>query len=415
MASVSDGPDPDGRLTKVRSEFPILSRSVNGQPLVYLDNAATTQKPGVVIERMRHYYEEENSNVHRGVHTLSQAATDAYEETRQKVAAFVGAEHPSEIIFTKGTTEAINLVAWSCARPRLQPGDEIIVTVMEHHSNIVPWQLVCEATGAVLKVAPIDARGFLVFESFTDLFSERTRFVSISHISNALGTINPVKQLIDAARARDIPILIDGAQAVPHLKVDVRALDCDFYAFSGHKMFGPTGIGVLYGRESLLEEMPPWQGGGDMIEHVRFSGTTYAALPHKFEAGTPNIAGVVGLAAAVEYLENLGYGFIYSQEERLMEYALEQLAEIDEIQFIGTAPERAGVVSFLLGSSHPYDVGAILDRLGIAVRTGHHCAEPLMDHLGIPGTVRASLSFYNSTEDVDRLCRGLKQAASMLL
>jgi len=410
-----DAADSSDRISRLRAEFPALSESVNGHSLVYLDNAATSQKPRSVIERLRAYYEHENSNVHRGVHALSQSATEAYESARRTVAGFINAADACEIVFTRGTTEAINLVARSFGQPRLQKGDEILVTLLEHHSNIVPWQLVAEATGAELRVVPIDGRGCLQLDSYTTLLGDRTRIVALSHISNALGTVNPIRRMIAEAHERDIPVLIDGAQAVPHRRVDVQYLDCDFYAFSGHKMFGPTGIGVLYGKEAILDEMPPWQGGGDMIEHVSFAGTTYADLPHKFEAGTPHIAGAIGLGAAIEFLNRLDHEFIESHESFVLSYALERLAELDGMHFIGSAPERTGVISMLLGNAHPYDVGAILDRLGIAVRTGHHCAEPLMDHLGIPGTVRASFAFYNTTEEVDRLCSGLQKAASMLL
>lgn len=406
--------DLDDRLKRVREDFPILQLSVHDQPLAYLDNAASSQKPRAVIERIKRYYEQENSNVHRGVHSLSQMATDAYESARTTLRMFVGAGSEQEIIFTRGATEALNLIAHSYARPRLQPGDEILLSMMEHHSNIVPWQLVAERTGATLKVIPINADGSLQYEAFQRLLNERTRLVTITHISNSLGTINPVREMIRDAHAANVPVVVDGAQAVPHMRVDVTELDCDFYTFSGHKMFGPTGIGVLYGKQALLEEMAPYQSGGDMIESVSFDGTTFNRLPYKFEAGTPHIAGAIGLSAAADYIEGLGYDFIQAHESRLLAYADDRLSQIDGLQFIGRAPERASVISFLLGDVHPYDVATILDRFGIAVRSGHHCTQPLMDHLQIPGTVRASFALYNTLEEVDRLCDALVHAASML-
>ncbi len=405
----------DDRLDRVREDFPILQQSVHDQPLAYLDNAASAQKPRAVIERIERFYEQEYSNVHRGVHALSQTATDAYESARNTVRRFIGAGSEQEIVFTRGTTEALNLIAHSYAGPRLQPGDEILLSMMEHHSNIVPWQLVGERTGAVLKVIPIDADGSLQYGTFQHLLGDRTRLVAIAHMSNSLGTINPVREMIRDAHAANVPVVVDGAQAVPHMRVDVRELDCDFYAFSAHKMFGPTGIGVLYGKQGLLEEMEPYQSGGDMIESVSFECTTFNRLPHKFEAGTPHTAGAIGLSAAVEYIEGVGYDFIQAHESRLLAYADHRLSEIDGLRFIGRAPERAGVISFLLGDAHPYDVATILDRFGIAVRSGHHCTQPLMDHLQIPGTVRASFALYNTLEEVDRLCDALKRAASMLL
>ncbi|GMQ80701.1 MAG: cysteine desulfurase [Rhodothermia bacterium] len=404
----------DRILADIRQDFPILEQTIHGQPLVYLDNAATSQKPGSVIDRIRLYYEEHNSNVHRGVHTLSQRATEMYESVRETVRCFIGAASTSEIVFTRGTTEALNLVAQSYARPRLNSDSEILVTMMEHHSNIVPWQILSEQTGARVIVAPIHEDGSLDLEAFENLLGDRTCIVALTHVSNSLGTINPVEQIIELSHAGGVPVVIDGAQAVPHMPVHVGRLGCDFFAFSGHKMFGPTGIGVLYGKEDLLDAMPPYQGGGDMIESVSFSGTTFNKLPHKFEAGTPNIAGTIGLGAAVDYIQELGYDFIEQHEARLLSAAISKLTEIESIRFIGHAAERASVISFLLGDCHPYDVGSVLDRLGIAVRTGHHCTQPLMDHYQIPGTVRASFAFYNTLEEIDRLFDALKQASSLL-
>ena len=404
----------DSILADVRLDFPILTQTVNGEPLVYVDNAATSQKPRSVIEQVCSYYEEHNSNVHRGVHTLSQRATEMYEAARETVRDFIGATSTSEIIFTRGTTEALNLVAQSYARPRLDGESEILVTMMEHHSNIVPWQILSQQTGARVVVAPIHEDGSLDLDAFEQLLGDKTCIVAVTHISNSLGTINPVEHIIQLSHARDIPVVIDGAQAVPHMPVHVGELDCDFFAFSGHKMFGPTGIGVLYGKETLLDAMPPYQGGGDMIESVSFSGTTFNKLPHKFEAGTPNIAGTIGLGAAVRYIQNVGYDFIQKHEARLLTTAISKLSELESIRFIGQAAERASVISFLLGDSHPYDVASVLDKMGIAVRTGHHCTQPLMDHYQIPGTVRASFAFYNTIEEIDRLCSALKKAASLL-
>ena len=393
-------------IERIRSDFPALQQDVHGRPLVYLDNAATSQKPRAVIDRIRDYYVRENSNVHRGVHTLSQRATEAYEAARARIARYIGAPGTHQVIFTRGTTEAINLVAFSYGRNRLKAGDEVVISTMEHHSNIVPWQLVCEATGAVLRVIPVDDDGALCYDEYQRLLTEKTRLVAVAHVSNALGTINPVRRMIRDAHGLGIPVLLDGAQAMPHMKVNVRDLDCDFYCFSGHKMFGPTGIGVLYGREALLEAMPPYQGGGDMIETVTFERTTYNALPHKFEAGTPHIAGAVGLGEAVAYLEALDFEAAARHEQDVLAYATGRLAELAGMRFIGTAPQKAGVLSFLPGDVHP---GTILDQLGIAVRTGHHCTQPLMKRFGIPGTVRASFAFYNTREEVDRLFDGLRQ------
>jgi cysteine desulfurase/selenocysteine lyase len=384
------------------------------QPLVYLDNAATSQKPDMVIDRIRAYYAEENSNVHRGVHRLSQVATDAYEGAREKIARFIHAAHTHEVIFTRGTTEGINLVAYSLGASLLSAGDEIIVSEMEHHSNIVPWQMLCERVGATLRVIPVSDAGALDYTAYTDMLGEQTGLVAIGHISNALGTINPVQQMIADAHAVGALALIDGAQSTQHTRVDVQALDCDFFCFSGHKMFGPTGIGVLYGKEALLNAMPPFQGGGDMIDRVSFEGTTYDALPHKFEAGTPHIEGAIGLGAAVDFLEGLDMDAVQAHETDLLTYATEQLQTIDGLRIIGTAQEKASVISFLMGDAHPYDVGTLLDQMGIAVRTGHHCTEPLMDRYGIPGTVRASFALYNTRDDVDRLVQALQRIQPLL-
>jgi cysteine desulfurase/selenocysteine lyase len=398
----------------VRADFPLLSEEVNGRPLVYLDNAATSQKPAVVIERMRRYYEAENANVHRGVHTLSQTATDAYEGVRGIVARYLGVPDPAEIVFTRGTTESINLVAQSFARDVLQPGDEIVVTGMEHHSNIVPWQMAAEATGARLRVAPIDDCGELRYEAFERLLGPRTRLVAVVHVSNSLGTVNPVARIVADAHAMGIPVLVDGAQAVPHGPVNVPGVGADFYCFSGHKVFGPTGAGVLYGQMEWLERLPPWQGGGDMIAEVSFERTTFAEVPHKFEAGTPNIAGVVGMGTALEYASAIDWNGASAHEADLLRYAQDSLSEIPGLRLVGTAREKVSVVSFLVGELHPYDVGTILDRFGVAVRTGHHCTQPLMTRFGIPGTVRASFAIYNNRDDVDRLAEAVRAAHRML-
>jgi len=398
----------------VRADFPALARTVyDDVPLTYLDNAATSQKPQVVIDRVDRYYTHENSNVHRGVHRLSQDATDAYEEARRAVASLINAPDPSQVIFTKGTTEAINLVASSFGRMAITEGDEIVLTEMEHHANIVPWQLLANQTGATLQIAPINDAGELQLDAFEALLNERTKLVAVSHMSNTLGTINPVEAMIEAAHQRDIPVLIDGAQAVPHMPVDVQALDADFYCFSGHKMGGPTGTGILFGKNDLLSAMPPYQAGGDMIDEVSFEKTTFADLPHKFEAGTPNIAGGIGLGTAAEYLQDLDREGALQHEQDLLAYATEQVRSIDGLRLIGSAREKASVLSFLIDDIHPYDAGTILDRLGIAVRTGHHCTEPLMKRLDIPGTVRASFAFYNTTADADRLVEGLQKVKQM--
>ncbi len=398
---------------KIRKDFPILSTEVYGQPLVYLDNAATTQKPQCVLDTMEQYYKGINSNIHRGVHFLSEKATTAYEESRSKIKDFINANSTNEIIFVRGTTEAINLVASSYGNKFIQRDDEIIISTMEHHSNIVPWQLLCQRTGAKLKIIPINDRGEIILEEYEKLFSNRTKFVSIVHVSNSLGTINPVKKIVDIAHKRNIPVLLDGAQAAPHIKIDVQDIDCDFYAISGHKVFGPTGIGVLYGKENFLDSMPPYQGGGDMIKTVTFEKTTYAELPHKFEAGTPNIAGGIGFGSIIEYLNRIGLDNILKHENDLMCYANEMLDSIGQLRIVGTAKEKSGVISFLIGDIHPYDAGTILDRLGIAIRTGMHCTQPTMDRFGIPGTIRASFAFYNTKYDVDMLVRGIKKVIDM--
>jgi cysteine desulfurase/selenocysteine lyase len=398
----------------IRKDFPVLERVVHGRPLAYLDNAASSQRPRAVLEAMTRYYETTHANVHRGVHTLSQEATELFEGAREKARRFIGARSTKEIVFVRGTTEAINLVAQSFGRPRLGPGDEVVISWLEHHANIVPWQLLCQQTGATLKVAPITPRGEIDFDAYAALLSPRTKLVALAHVSNALGTVVPVQRFIQAARAYGIPVLLDGAQAVPHLKVDVQALDCDFYAFSSHKMCGPTGIGVLYGREALLREMPPWQGGGDMILAVTFEKTIYNDLPYKFEAGTPAIAEAVGLAAAIDYLEHLGMERIAAAEHELLEYATARLPEVPGIRFVGSAPRKAAVVSFTLDGVHPHDLGTILDHEGVAIRTGHHCAMPVMEFFKVPATARASFAFYNTREEVDRLVAALHTAREML-
>lgn len=402
-------------LDKVRRDFPALHQSVNGKPLVYLDNAATAQKPEAVIDAVSSYYRTDNSNVHRGVHTLSQRATDAFEAARSNIARYIGATSPREVIFTRGATEAINLVAFCFGGTRLKKGDEVIVSEMEHHSNIVPWQMACERSGAVLRVIPVTDSGELQMEVFHALLSERTKLVAVTHVSNSLGTINPVEEIIAASHERGIPVLLDGTQALPHGSINVTALDVDFYCFSSHKMFGPTGFGVLFGKEQWLEQLPPYQGGGDMIKIVDFEGTTYNDIPHKFEAGTPHIAGAIGLSAALDYVSSVGFEFITNQEKDLLSYATGRLKTIDGLKIVGTANLKAAVVSFNIGSAHPYDVGTILDKFGIAVRTGHHCTQPLMKRLGIPGTVRASFSFYNSRAEIDQLELAVRKAAAMLL
>jgi cysteine desulfurase/selenocysteine lyase len=392
---------------RVRAEFPTLQQRVHGRPLVYLDNAATTLKPQVVIDALADYYTTKVSNIHRGVHYLSEQGTLAYDRARTRVKAFINAASDHEIIFTRGTTESINIVAQSFGQKFIKPGDEILITTMEHHSNIVPWQMLCERMGCVLKVAPINDRGELILQEFERLFTPRTRLVSVTHVSNALGTVNPVRHIVHIAHAHGVPVLLDGAQAVAHLKVDVRDLDCDFYAFSGHKLFGPTGIGVLYGKERWLKEMPPVQGGGDMILSVTFAKTTYNELPYKFEAGTPHIAGVMGLAAAIDYVEALGFAAIHAHEQDLLAYATRVVGALAGVTLIGTAGEKSGVLSFTMQDIHPHDIGTLVDAEGVAIRTGHHCAQPVMERFGVPATARASFSLYNTREDVDVLVAAL--------
>lgn len=400
---------------KIRADFPILKQMIRKYPLVYFDNGATTQKPVKVIEAVDRYYLTINSNIHRGVHYLSNEATDAFEQARKRVATFINAPESREVIFTKGTTESINLVANSLAGFLLKEGDEVMVTEMEHHANIVPWQMVCERVGAKLKVVPISDSGELLVESLDSLLTERVKIIAFAHVSNVLGTINPVQEICAKAHERGILTLVDGAQGIAHQTVDVQSLGCDFYVFSGHKMYAPMGTGVLWGKASLLESMPPYQGGGEMIDKVSFTGTTYNVIPYKFEAGTPDVGGVIGLMAAIDYLTEIDFGSALEYEEGVMHYAYESLKQIDGLRFIGDAKRRTGVISFILNGAHPYDVGSILDHQGIAVRTGHHCAQPLMDRFAIPGTVRASFSIYNTTEEVDKLVAGLKVAANMLL
>jgi cysteine desulfurase/selenocysteine lyase len=397
----------------LRRDFPALAQLVHDRPLVYLDNAATSQKPRQVLDAMAHFYEADNSNVHRGVHLLSERATRSYEAARDKVQRFIGAALREEVVFTRGTTEAINLVAHSFLRPRLKAGDEVVVSAMEHHSNIVPWQLACQATGAKLKVIPITDAGELRMDEYAKLLGPRTKLVAVGHVSNALGTVNPVEEIVRLAHAKEIPVLIDGAQAVPHLKVDVQEIGCEFYAFSGHKMYGPTGIGVLYGRRALLDKMPPWQGGGDMIRSVSFEGTTYNDLPYKFEAGTPDIAGAIGLGAAVDYLQAIGLDAVAAHEHALLDYATKAVAKVKGLRIIGTAAHKAGVLSFVLEGIHPHDVGSLVDRDGIAIRTGHHCAQPVMERFQVPATCRASFALYNTTDDVDALVASLQAVVKM--
>lgn len=399
----------------IRQDFPILQTKINGKPLVYFDNAATTQKPIQVIDTLTKYYSETNSNVHRGVHFLSEKATQVYEAARKTVQKFINASKTEEIIFVRGTTEGINLVVNSYGLKNLKKDDEIIISTLEHHSNIVPWQMLCEMTGAVLRIIPINQKGEIIFEEYKKLINEKTKFVSVSYISNSLGTINPVKKIIQEAHSYNIPVMIDGAQAVQHTKIDVQDLDCDFFAFSGHKIYGPTGIGVLYGKEKFLDSMPPYQGGGDMIKNVTFEKTTYNDLPYKFEAGTPNIAGSIGLATALDYVNNIGIENIAAYEKEILEYGTSRMEEIEGMRIIGTADEKASVISFLMGDTHPYDVGTLLDHLGIAVRTGLHCTEPLMKFFKIPGTVRASFAFYNTKEEIDMLIKAVYRTQAMLI
>lgn len=400
-------------IQKVRADFPILSQKVNGKQLVYFDNGATSQKPQVVIDAISKYYKEINANIHRGVHTLSQLATDAYEISRAKIQKHINAEHLFEVIFTSGTTHAINIVANGFGSI-LKTGDEILVSAMEHHSNIVPWQMLCEKTGAVLRVIPMNENGELILSEFDKLLSDKTKIVTVNHISNALGTLNPVKYITDKSHEFGAAVLIDGAQAVPHLIPNVKDLNCDFYVFSGHKICGPTGVGVLYGKQEWLHKLPPYQGGGEMIKEVTFEKTTYADLPHKFEAGTPNIEGGIVLGTAIDYMNEIGFDNIQQQENELLEYATNELLAIDGLKIYGTAKEKTSVISFNIGSIHPYDIGAIVDKLGIAVRTGHHCAQPIMDFFKIPGTIRASFAFYNTKEEIDIFVNAIKKAKMML-
>ena len=400
---------------RVRRDFPILAQTVHGKPLVYLDNAASAQKPRAVIEAEAAVYETYYSNIHRGVHSLSMRATDAYEAARATVQRFIGAAHTREIVFTRGTTEAINLVASSYGRTHVGSGDEVLITGLEHHSNIVPWQMLCEEKGARLRVAPLDDRGDVLLEEMEALIGPRTKIVAFAHVSNALGTVNPVKRMVEMAHARGVPVLIDGAQAAPHLKVDVRELDCDFYAFSSHKLYGPSGVGVLYGKAAHLQAMPPYQGGGDMILSVTFEKTTYHELPYKFEAGTPNIAGVIGLGAAIAGLEGLGHEAVAGYESDLLDYGTRRLLEVPGVRLIGTAREKAGVLSFVLEGVHPHDIGTVLDYEGVAVRTGHHCAQPVMDRYCVPATARASLAVYNTREEIDVLVGALHKVREVFL
>jgi cysteine desulfurase / selenocysteine lyase len=402
------------RIAGCRHHFPLLRQLVNGKPLVYFDNAATSQKPQAVIDAMVQYYETVNSNIHRGVHYLSERATEAYESVRVKVRDFINAGDQKEIIFVRGATEAINLVAHSFGRRFIRPGDEVLISEMEHHSNIVPWQILCESLDAKLRVIPMNDRGELMVDAYEQLLGERTKIVGITHVSNALGTINPIREMIATAHARNIPVLIDGAQAVPHIRVDVRALDCDFYAFSAHKMFGPTGVGVLYGKQKWLEAMPPYQGGGDMIKSVTFEKTIYNDLPHKFEAGTPNIGGGIGLGAAIDYLNELDPDAMQQLEHELLAYATERILTVPGVRIFGTAEKKAGVLSFALEGIHPHDIGTILDVEGVAIRTGHHCAQPVMKHFGIPATARASFAFYNTKEEVDAFIKALHKVIEVL-
>ena len=399
---------------KIRQDFPILHQKVHGKPLVYLDNAATTQKPLAVIEALESYYRQDNSNIHRGVHALSERATEAYEKVRVAAQKFINAADPKEIIFLRGTTEAINMVAQTYGRRNVNAGDEILITAMEHHSNIVPWQMLCEEKRATLRVAPINERGELLLDQFEKLLSRKTKIVAVGHLSNALGTINPIKQIVNMAHALNVPVLVDGAQAAPRMQVDVQDLDCDFYAVSGHKMYGPTGIGFLYGKTQLLEAMPPWQGGGDMIASVTFDKTIYNRLPYKFEAGTPNIADTIGLGAALQYLSGLGLEQIEEHEADLLAYATRELEKIPGVSIVGTAAEKAGVLSMVMEDIHPHDIGTILDSEGIAVRTGHHCAQPVMQRFNVPATVRASFGLYNTREEVDALVRGMQKVREVM-
>ncbi len=414
QAPVTERPvAPSFDVRRIREDFPILKQKMHGKPLVYLDNAATSQKPQAVIDALMQYYTQYNANIHRGVYLLSERSTQAYEDARVKLQNFLNAADHREIVYVRGSTEGINLVAQTWGRQHIGSGDEILITAMEHHSNIVPWQILCEEKGARLRVGPINDRGELILDEFERLINDRTRLVAVAHVSNALGTINPVKQIVQMAHARNIPVLVDGAQAAPHLKIDVRALDCDFYAISGHKLFGPTGIGALYGKAALLESMPPFQGGGDMILSVTFEKTIYNHIPNKFEAGTPNIAAAIGWGAAIDYLTQIGMENISSYEHALLTYATEAIGQIPGVRLIGTAREKAGVLSFVIEGVHPHDVGTVLDQEGIAVRTGHHCAQPVMERFGVPATVRASLAFYNTKQEINALAAGIQHVKAM--
>ena len=404
----------DFDVQRIRRDFPILKREVHGKPLVYLDNAASSQKPQVVIDALNRYYSEQNANVHRGVHALSQLATREYEEARVKAQRFLNAAETHEIIFTRGATEGINLVANSFGRRFVREGDEIVISTLEHHSNIVPWQLLCEQTGAKLRVIPINDAGELLIDQYAEMLNSRVKLVAVAHVSNALGTVNPARRIVELAHSREIPVLFDGAQAAPHLKIDVQELDCDFYAVSGHKMFGPTGIGVLYGKSELLNAMPPFLGGGDMIASVTFEKTTYNTLPAKFEAGTPHIAGAIGLGVAIDYLNEIGLDRIAAYEHELLDYATEMVSAIPGLKIVGTAREKASVLSFTLDHIHPHDIGSVLDDRGIAIRAGHHCAQPLMERFQLPATARASLAFYNTREEIEAFAEGLSQVIEVL-
>ena len=396
-------------IQRVRADFPILARTVNGRPLVYLDNAATSQKPRAVLDAITSYYTNINANVHRGVHELSGQATDAYEAARERIRAFFNARSTHEIVYTRNATEGINLVAYTFVRPNLRPGDEVLISAMEHHSNIVPWQIVCEGTGARLRVAPVDDRGELQLDEFERLLTERTRIAAVTHMSNALGTVTPVGDIVRLARAQGVPVLIDASQAAYHMRIDVQAIDCDFLVATGHKLYGPTGIGVLYGKEARLDAMPPFMGGGDMISSVSFERSSWNALPYKFEAGTPHIAGAIGLHAALDYIENIGFEAIGMHERELLEYGTSVLESIDGLRLIGTAPNKASILSFVMDGVHPHDIGTIVDREGVAIRTGHHCAQPVMERFGVPATARASLAMYNTREELDALGAALRK------
>ncbi len=395
-------------IDKIRADFPILAEKIRNKPLVYLDSGASCQKPNAVIDSISHVYRHEYANIHRGVHTLSVRATDKFEAAREKVRGFINAASTKEIIFVRGATEAINLIAQTYGKANIKSGDEIVITAMEHHSNIVPWQMLCEQTGAVLKVAPMNTKGELIFDELSALLNDKTRLVAVAHMSNALGTINPVEKIIAAAHALNIPVMLDGAQAIPHIAVDMQALDCDFYVFSGHKLYGPSGIGVLYGKQALLEAMPPYQGGGDMIKTVSFEKSTYAGLPHKFEAGTPSIADVIGLGAAIDYLNEIGMANIAAYEAELLAYSTQQAKQIKGLRIIGEAEDKGAILSFVLDKIHPHDIGTMLDSLGIAIRAGHHCAMPVMDFYGVPATARASFAMYNTKAEIDVLMDGIK-------